>query len=198
MLPFLLIYVLGLAGVALLGAATGRWPTARGWGALGALSLLVTWHALFVWLAALTEAFLVPWDLTADRPAAGSWSRAVNDFFEAPPGSRLLSCVVVAGSAALFAARMARTADRRWLPWLFAATNLAFIALDLALSLLLSLPLALALPARRSVADLGYARAGPLLALTLALVVMLLLAQARLPGARRVTPRAVRGASAID
>lgn len=137
----ILLGALGIGGVALVGAASGRGPSARVWSLLGGLSLLVSWYGLFVWLAGMTEAFLVPWDLTPVRPPTDTLPRTLNDFFEGPPGSFLPAGTVVASSAALFVWRWLRATDRRWLPWFFAIANLAFIPYNLVLSVLFALPL---------------------------------------------------------
>jgi len=93
----------------------------------GTLLLVATWSFLFACIAAMTEAWLVPWDLTPFRPPLGTWERTVNDFFEAWPGSILPSVVFIVVSASIYVARTsARTADRALLPLAFAAANMIF------------------------------------------------------------------------
>jgi hypothetical protein len=61
-------------------------PLDRRWGKtalfLSGLALLLgSWYALFIWLLAVTDAWLTPWEIESGPPL-GSWARAANDFFE--------------------------------------------------------------------------------------------------------------------
>lgn len=117
MLGVVAVAICCLGGIALFGEVTGRRQSARVWAILGMIGLAVSWYALFVWVAALTEGLLLPWDLAADRSSLGTWSRTINDFFEGTPGSLLPAAATVGCSAAIFALRLLKNTDRHLLPW---------------------------------------------------------------------------------
>ncbi len=158
----------------------GRWEPAFEFG-IGVLGLAVTWWLLFMWVAAGTEGWLVPWDTTSLRPTSGTWQRAVNDFFEGQPGSLLPSWAILAISAGLFVARLVRDRDRRWLPWSFAATNLAYLLVEpVGTGLAWYLPALDPLRAPGGVSQIGYQHTWAPLVVSLLLLFALLLVQGTL------------------
>ncbi len=93
----------------------------------GLVVLLVSWWALFVYLAAWTEGILAPWDVDKRAlPPISTFPRTVNDFFEGS-GWWLPAGITVLLSACLTSARL-RRAGSLWarVPWESAATNLGF------------------------------------------------------------------------
>jgi len=98
----------------------------------GILLLTGTWYLLFMYTAAMTEGWLVPWDCwpASERPLFGTWERTMNDFFEVPPGSILPGIVVVTISTGIFLSRTLRATKRTLLPLAFATTNLLFLVVD--------------------------------------------------------------------
>jgi len=159
----------------------------------GLLGLLISWYGLFVWLAGMTEGWLAPWDTTSLRPAIGTWPRTVNDFFEGPPGSLIPSWTVLGISAGIFALRVVRGRDRRWLPWSFAALNLGFVVVTSICSIIAwHLPALDVLRAEGVAPQHGYERTWAPLGVALLLLLALFLAQATLRVERR-QPSPLRG-----
>jgi len=148
---------------------------------IGSTLLLVgTWSFSFMWIAAATEGWLVPWDCVCAplRPPLGTWERAVNDFFEALPGAILPSVVVILVSTSIFVARITRrTANMVLLPLAFAATNIAFFLADAFLVSLAHQLLDLWLPQPRPPIDVGYHRTWPAISVTTVLVIILFVVQ---------------------
>ena len=148
----------------------------------GTAVLVAIWCLLFVWMAAMTEGWLVPWDCVhiSLRPPLGSWQRTVNDFFEAPPGALLPAAAFVAVGVSMFGFGSARRASRPLLPWAFAATYVVFFLVQIIL-----LPLAhrlpdLWLPQPRPPLDVGYHRTWPAILVTTVLASVLFLVQCRM------------------
>lgn len=153
------------------------------------LGLLGTWFWLFLWIAVMTEASLVPWDIMPGRPPVGTWQRAVNDFFGALPGAYLPSGITVAASAGIFYARSLRLAwlERILLIWAFAVTNIGFILIQGALWVVIGRLVGYRLPTPPG-GDAGYHRTWPDIVVALLLLVLLLMVQARIRvGHRRGT-----------
>ncbi len=126
---------------------------------IGGLVLLAgTWFFLFIWIAAMTEGTLAPWDVAPGRPPLGTFERSLNDFFEGAPGVYLPAALVIAASACLFIARLTRPDNKTWLPLEFAATNLAFVVAFTILAIPLHYLPNLWLPQPRPAIDAGYHR----------------------------------------
>lgn len=153
----------------------------------GTLLLVGTWCFLFVWIAAMTEGWLVPWDCIGppERPPLGTWARTVNDFFEVPPGSILPGVVFIVASASIFVARTARTTNRALLPWAFAATNVIFFLVDSYLVMGAHQLPDLWLLEPRPPLDVGYHRTWPAILVTGVLLVVLFLVQYRVATRRK-------------
>jgi len=145
----------------------------------GAAALAWTWQFLFVWFAGMTEGWLAPWDVAPGRPPHGTWARAANDFFEVP-GALLPSRAFVAADAGLFATTLVRAQRRAGVPLAFAASNVTFLLLDMALVLFVAHPMGAALSGAIGPGDMaGYHRAWPAIVVTLALLVALFAVQSR-------------------
>lgn len=156
----------------------GIWPPEF---IVGLLGLGATWCLLWVWIAGMTEGYLVPWDTTPVRPAPGTWQLALNVFFEGPPGSLLPSWVFLTIGVAIFVVRLVRRRDRRWLPWAFAATNLIFMAADLVCGMFAwNLPTLDVLRAEGVSPQLGYEHTWAPLGATLLLLLALFMVQTTL------------------
>jgi hypothetical protein len=95
--------------------------TLTGFAAMGAV-----WIFMFGWMLIYSSLFLVPWDATLTRPLQGSLAQLANDFFDGP-GMSILSFVVLAINAVLFARAVRAGADAVTLPWKFAIVGLIFI-----------------------------------------------------------------------
>lgn len=145
---------------------------------VGGLALLtLTWFFLFLWLAAMTEGWLAPWDVAPGRPPLGTLARSLNDFFEGAPGVYLLAALVIIVSAGLFVARLSRPGDKTWLPLEFAAENVAFVlAVGMLANVAHQLP-NLWLPQPRPAMDVGYRRTWPALVIMATLLFVLLRVQ---------------------
>jgi hypothetical protein len=150
----------------------------------GIILLSGTWYALFRFIAGVTEGWLAPWD-TWPHPPLGTWERTVNDFFETYPGAFLPSSAVILASAALFVLRMTRSEDKVLLPWLFAVTNLLFIVVDAVLAIFAHQLPNLWLPQPRPEIDIGYHYTWPAFVVTVFLLILLFIAQARLKLAQK-------------
>ncbi|MCK4450681.1 MAG: hypothetical protein KAX26_08830 [Anaerolineae bacterium] len=143
----------------------------------GTLLLLATWYILYIWVAAMTEGWLVPWDTVPGRPPVGDWQRTVNDFFETRPGAVLPAAIVIGISALLFLIRVVRERNKTFLPLGFAATNLLFSIADTILVIPVHRLPDLWLPKPRPVLDVGYHRTWPAIAVTTILLLVLFWAQ---------------------
>ena len=144
-------------------------PFTRG----GTLLLFGTWYILYLWVAAMTEGWLVPWDTVPDRPPVGTWQRTVNDFFEVRPGAVLPAAIVIVISMLLFVIRVVRERNRTFLPLGFAATNLLFAIVDTILVIPVHRLPDLWLPKPRPVWDVGYHRTWPAIVVTTILLLVL-------------------------
>ena len=154
----------------------------------GTVLLVGTWFLLSLFILAVTEGRLVPWDCVhvSLRPPLGTWQRTANDFFEGPPGSFLPALGFVLVSVALFLVGTLRTRRRTLLPGALAVTNLAFVLADiLLLDVADRLPI-LRLPEPRPAIDVGYHRTWPAILITTVLVGVLFVVQSRMAiGGRR-------------
>ncbi|MEM7134890.1 MAG: hypothetical protein AAF702_52015 [Chloroflexota bacterium] len=99
--------------------------------------LIFAWTVLFYWMLGLTEGLLVPWDIHPGRPPLGTWSRAVNDFFETPPGSWLPATLVWLINLILLLYRLLSRPES-FLFLEFAAISFLFIILDLLLIMIVT------------------------------------------------------------
>jgi hypothetical protein len=97
---------------------------------VGIACLAVSWSWLHFFLRLATWGLLVPWE-QAPPPPIGTWERAVNDFFSAPPGSELPATLVVSMSVLIFLVPLVRTRPPSLVPWYFAASNAGFLVLHL-------------------------------------------------------------------
>ncbi len=147
--------------------------------------LIGTWAVLFVTVAAVTEAWMVPWDVRPGRPPIGSTARALNDFFETTPGSILPASLLVAASAVLFAIRMVLSTERSRLPWVFAILNLLFLFLGIPLAASAHLLPYIWLSQPRPEPDIGYHLEWPSAISLLIFEGLLLWAQWRFTSPRR-------------
>jgi hypothetical protein len=162
-----------------------KWPAQKAGLFLGGtLFLAGTWYFLFLWIMGMTEGWLVPWDVVPGRPPLGTWQRTVNDFFEHPPGAILPAVVVITMSASIFVVKVAQARRKAWLPLTFAATNLIFMLADTVLAILAHQLPDLWLPKPRPPIDVGYHRTWPALVLTVVLLAILFLAQAKVNSSR--------------
>lgn len=143
--------------------------------------LIVSWFFAYIWLMALTEGVLVPWDTTTIRPPHGNWQRTVNDFFEAGIGAYLPSLTFLVVNAALFTWGARRAKRIAWLATAFALTNVGAFVLLLPLSLALQ-SFVHATPPQLRPDDWRYlgdfARTWPLVVVGIAMVVALSAGQA--------------------
>jgi len=146
----------------------------------GGMALLGTWWILYMWVSAMTEGWLAPWDLlpVSQRPPLGTWQRTLNDFFEGQPGVTLLAKIVVAASALLFIMRVVRNRNRAFLSLEFATLNLLFIVLDLIVVIPAHWLPSLWLAQPRPPLDAGYHRTWPAIVVTACLLLVLFHAQA--------------------
>lgn len=99
--------------------------------ASGCVALCVAWQFLFVFVAAFTEIFLVPWDTAGTPPPLGTLARTVNDFFEAPPGALLPSWLTLAGSMWLLLRALRSGRTLAWQPWRFALLAFGYVAMGM-------------------------------------------------------------------
>jgi len=144
------------------------------------MALLATWWIVYMWVSAMTEGSLAPWDLlpVSQRPPLGNWQRTLNDFFEGQPGVTLLAKIVVAASALLFIVRFASNRNRAFLSLEFATLNLLFIVLDLIVAIPSRWLLDLWLAQPRPPLDAGHHRTWPAIIVTACLLLVLFHAQA--------------------
>lgn len=111
----------------------GEWmmTLSKNWGktlltVTGFAALAAVWVFMFLSMIVYSSLFLVPWDATLSRPVEGSLAQVINDFFDGY-GLSLLSLVVLAINAALFARAIRAGADTAALLWKFAIVGLIFI-----------------------------------------------------------------------
>lgn len=149
---------------------------------VGILVLVGTWYLLYLWLMAMTEGWLVPWDTWSEpiRPPVGTPTRTINDFFESGFGSYLPAVVVVTASVGLFLCKVAFSkTNGLLLPWLFAGFNFIFFLGSLVSAFVGWRLTDLWLPQPRPDIDVGYHRTWPMIAMTMILVAFLLIIQAK-------------------
>jgi hypothetical protein len=123
--------------------------------------LSFSWLMLYMLTIALTEIWLVPWDIWSEpvRPPVGTWQRTVNDFFEGGVGAQLVGVSLIAGSMFSILIRLLRGDQRTLAPWIWASYNLIFFTACLVTLLVAnSLPLNNSLPI---VEQIGYGRTWP-------------------------------------
>lgn len=99
----------------------------------GLAALVAVWVFMYLSVIVYTSLFLVPWDAMLSRPVEGSLAQIANDFFDGY-GAYLLSFVVLAINAALFARAVRAGADAAVLLWKFAIVGLVFIGASWALA----------------------------------------------------------------
>ncbi len=150
--------------------------------AVGIILLIGTWYLLYLWLMAITESWLVPWDTWSEpvRPLLGTPDRAVNDFFESGWGSYLPALIIIIASLGLF---MVKTVffktQQTSLPWLFAISNFVFLLSSLMLSSIGWQLADLWLSQPRPNIDVGYHRTWPMIVMEVILSALLLTIQAK-------------------
>jgi hypothetical protein len=117
----------------------GEWLTImrKHWGKTlltltGLAALGGVWLFMFLWMIVYSSIFLVPWDATFTRPPEGTLAQLANDFFDGP-GMSILSFVVLAVNATLFARAVRAGAETTTLPWKFAIAGVVFVAGSFAL-----------------------------------------------------------------
>lgn len=142
--------------------------------------LAATYVLLIVALLGSTLRTLVPWDTWGwSIPPQGTWQRELNDFFKQAPGLYLPTLVVLGISIYLFIRGMLRyrpLGTNGWLPFAFAALNLAAILAWLPIITLAGRLPELWLPQPRH-EDIGYHRTWPDLLASSILMGMLLWSQ---------------------
>ena len=157
--------------------------------------MTVTWLFLGLWLAAMTEGWLVPWDSAPGRPPIGISARTINDFFEGTPGAILPCTLFVLASASIFALRLTRSDRRTQLPLFFAVSNLILVVVATLVAIFAHQLPDLWLSQPRPTPDLGFHQTWPAIVMTSILLTSLLVAQCkwRLPAGlerpKRFTPR---------
>lgn len=95
----------------------------------GFAALAAVWVFMFLSMIVYTSLFLVPWDATLSRPVEGSLAQVINDFFDGY-GAFILSFVVLAINAGLFARAVHAGAEPAVLLWKFAIAGLVFIGVS--------------------------------------------------------------------
>lgn len=145
----------------------------------GVCALIGVWYLCWVWLAALTEGLLVPWDTTPMRPALGTWERTVNDFFENPPGAYLPATLFVLANVLLFTSQLKRGAPTTGLPLMFALTNVVFLLVSTLLTIAAHQLPELWLHQPRPVFDAGYHQTWPAIVVMIGLVTLLFVLQSK-------------------
>jgi hypothetical protein len=93
----------------------------------GLVALGVTWYIVYSMIIVATSFYLVPWDVSIVRPTEGTLAKAVNDFFEVPPGSVLPAWIFLVVSVGLFLRAWRKKGFVSELPWRFALLNVLFI-----------------------------------------------------------------------
>ena len=147
---------------------------------MGVLALVSAWY-IFLWFHTPIDGHggpLAPWSMFPElAPPVGTWQRTLNDFFDQAPNAYLPAIGAVGISLGLFIMGAFRAArNSRWgtFPLVFAATHLAFVAIEFLLAVVgvYQLP-DLWLPQPRTMPDIGYHRTWPLLLITLILLGLL-------------------------
>ena len=149
---------------------------------VGIILLIGTWYLLFLWLMAMTESWLVPWDTWGEpvRPPVGTSARTVNDFFESGFGSYLPALIIIVTSLGLFTAKAAfLKTQRALLPWLFAVSNFIFVLSSLVVAFVGWQLADLWLSQPRPEIDVGYHRTWPMIVMTIVMLAFLMTTQAR-------------------
>jgi hypothetical protein len=145
----------------------------------GPILLVSTWSIILLMLLAATEGWLAPWDTQRFRPPTGTWERYVNDLFEVLPGSVLPALLIILTSVTLYTYRVIKTQERITLTWTFAIANIVFVIVNSVLvSLAQQLP-DLWLSQPRPLFDVGYHRTWPSILVTVLLLILLFMAQAK-------------------
>ena len=144
------------------------------------LLLIGTWYFLYIWIAAMTEGLLAPWDTVPGRPPLGTWARTVNDFFGQSPGAYLPSLVFVSISASLFVFGLRPGSNKILLLLAFTLTNLIFFGVDLIFVILAHQLVNGWLPSPGASFDAGYHRTWPAIVITAALITILFFAQLKI------------------
>ena len=103
---------------------------------LGIALLFGMWAVLYWSESLFTESHLVGYYCCVteqDLPAPGTLPRVMSDFFRTSPGKHLPSLAFVATNVIFFAVslRRAPTKKRWWLPFLFIASNMLYLLIDL-------------------------------------------------------------------
>jgi len=145
----------------------------------GIIALVGTWFFLWIWLAAATEGWLVPWDTAPGRPPVGTIARTVNDFFEVAPGAILPSTFFVLVSAILFVLRFTRTGNKVSLLFFFAVSNFIFGVLAILLTSVAHQLPHLWLSQPRPRLDIGFHQTWPAIVITAILIIFLFAVQLR-------------------
>lgn len=101
-----------------------------------AVGLLVfSWCACYLWLMGMTEGWGAPWDTAPIRPPVGNWQRTINDFFESGIGMYLPTIIVLGMSGLLYLITLTCTRAIWVTSIVFGATNLASLAVLLAVAI---------------------------------------------------------------
>lgn len=145
----------------------------------GIIALAGTWFFLWVWFAAMTEGWLVPWDTAPGCPPVGTLARTINDFFEVAPGAYLPATLFVLADAGILALRLRRDGNRAIWPFFFAVSNLAFGVLATILAIFSHQLPNLWLPQPRPEFDTGFHRTWPAIAITTILITVLFTVQSK-------------------
>ena len=145
----------------------------------GALLLLLTWCLAWVWCMAMTEGWLAPWDTAPVRPPLGTWTRAINDYFETSPGAYLPATLFVGANALWLAVCLRRATNKSWLLFVFAITNFIFVIVATFGAILAHQLPDLWLPQPRPLFDFGFHRTWPAIVTTVAWVLVLFRLQGR-------------------
>jgi hypothetical protein len=93
----------------------------------GLMALGISWYVVYGIMIVATSLYLVPWDVSIVRPTEGTLAKAVNDFFEVPPGSVLPAWILLVVSIGLFLRAWRKKGFVSELPWRFALLNVLFI-----------------------------------------------------------------------
>jgi hypothetical protein len=131
------------------------------------LALAATWLLLFIFLAAWTEIYLVPWDLvaTAARPIPGTLPRILNDFFEGL-GSILPATLVIGFNIVVLVRQVVLqrlTSQRLW----HAIRLNLLLMIGLCLTFFIAIGMnSVLFGSVQSVADMGYHRSLPAMILS--------------------------------
>lgn len=155
------------------------WSLSALWHSGGYILLFTTWYIILLMSLAFTEGWLAPWDTQQFRPPVETWERVINDFFEKLPGSALPALFIILTGIALYVYGMSKSQDKTKLTWIFALTNFLFIGADATLALLAHQLPDLWLSQPRPHIDVGYHLTWPTILVTVILLILLFIAQAR-------------------